>query len=899
MAISAQSVQAQTTATDGPVQHRTTDGVPAPGVAEVVVTAPADPSASGKAITTKRDLGVISDGISDVQISSTPEFGLGDALAAVPGVSFIINNGRGEDQFMTVRGLNPDYNTVTIDGMALPSTEETVRSLSFDVFPAFLVNQANVYKSWTVDQPSDAIGSVTNLETRSALDHPGPYMVGHVDMGYWGSPQKLRPNTPSGQADLVMSNTFGPDNRFGLLGMISYYQRSSNTVNTTTSNYAYYPSSAVPANNVLGLDQTSKTAIGETLLPSQNVAGLIAVPQTHQYYYYDDLRTRTGAFLRLDYNDHSLWRAALSGGYFKHDLNENRYYQYLDSAGPVNILTATNGNYAQGKAGVDYDHYHDVRQVAYIDFHGSVDFSEKTHLDFNVNYGEGHYRQDGVDEPFSTATSSAFPVTYDLAAPSTPLLTSTGSAYMNPASYAQGDYQLETDQSVSKLPQVRIDFKHNADVADMGFGVSAGLSYRDLSQVYSYDQTQWNPIVAPTLAAVGTLNKTITPYDGEGQTLLLGDPVAAAAYLTANPANYTRNAGDIKSNELNNFTLNEAIGAGYLQGRYRSQQFEILAGLREEWTQQAINNFLPFPFNSTTKFVQTNTTQNYTKLLPSLNISYRPLDTVIVHGAITQDLARPEYSQLGQNSAASLTTTATGGTASQTISNPHLLPREATNYDLSFEYYPTKGALASVAVFYKDISNEILRLSSTQQGVTIPGYALPVALTTSQYENASKSSVKGIEFNVVYASFDALPGLLKGFGARANATFMDYDAPNLLMADGTFRHLPQLTSAAKVVANAAVFYKWKGLHWEVAYNHTGKQPISFDTNNAANDQWWAAIDSFDAQIGYQITQNLDFRVQLKNFTDATPQKVEGPTQNLNLSLLQNGRAFYAGVAFHY
>ena len=78
-------------------------------VGEVVVTA--DPYANARTIAAKKEISVVSDGISANQIGELPEFGLGDALSAVPGVSFVINNGRGEDQFMTIRGLNPDYDS--------------------------------------------------------------------------------------------------------------------------------------------------------------------------------------------------------------------------------------------------------------------------------------------------------------------------------------------------------------------------------------------------------------------------------------------------------------------------------------------------------------------------------------------------------------------------------------------------------------------------------------------------------------------------------------------------------------------------------------------------------------------------------------------------------------------
>ena len=62
-----------------------------------------------KSIDEKRSAVVVSDGISADDIGAIPEFGLGDALRKVPGLVLQINNGRGEDQFLTVRGLNPDY----------------------------------------------------------------------------------------------------------------------------------------------------------------------------------------------------------------------------------------------------------------------------------------------------------------------------------------------------------------------------------------------------------------------------------------------------------------------------------------------------------------------------------------------------------------------------------------------------------------------------------------------------------------------------------------------------------------------------------------------------------------------------------------------------------------------
>ena len=87
-------------------------------------------------IEAKRQISVISDSISADEIGTLPDFGLGEALQRVPGVSTIQNNGRGEAQFLSIRGLNADYNLVQIDGMTLPANEIGRRNVSLDIIPS-------------------------------------------------------------------------------------------------------------------------------------------------------------------------------------------------------------------------------------------------------------------------------------------------------------------------------------------------------------------------------------------------------------------------------------------------------------------------------------------------------------------------------------------------------------------------------------------------------------------------------------------------------------------------------------------------------------------------------------------------------------------------------------------
>lgn len=167
-----------------------------------------------KEIQAKREIEVISDSISADEIGTLPDFGLGEALARVPGVSTIQNNARGEAQFLTLRGLNADYNLVQIDGVTLPANEIGRRNVSLDVIPSSLASRVEVYKSVTAAMNGNAIGGIANLKTRSAFDGGGDLFVGgRFDIGAWDFARTRSDSSPSGQAEIVASNTFGSNGR--------------------------------------------------------------------------------------------------------------------------------------------------------------------------------------------------------------------------------------------------------------------------------------------------------------------------------------------------------------------------------------------------------------------------------------------------------------------------------------------------------------------------------------------------------------------------------------------------------------------------------------------------------------------------------------------------------------
>ncbi len=860
---------------------------PTPAAAndEIIVTGEA--YAVGRAITAKRTLDVVADTISASEIGSIPVFGLGEALQRVPGVSFVINNGRGEAQFLTLRGLNPDYNSVTLDGIQLPSTEETRRQFSFDVIPSIIAKQVTVYKSYRADQPSDAIGGVTELRSHSAFDHPGLFAAGHLDFAYWTHRELFGKNPVSGQGDIRISKTFGPDDRFGVLILGSYYVRASNSLNSFSLPYSYY-----------GYTGGAQTVTATTLTPTTSVAGLIPIPDRRRWFSYDNLRDRPGVFAKFEYRYAGV-RAALSGGFFQHRNNEFRYSNYLNrGAATATFTSPTSATFATGQFESDFDKFEQYRNIRFIQGSIGVDLDDRTKIDATANYARGFYRQDTIETVFVTATTAAFASTYvgnvggiALLQPVTPASFSTLS------NYAQGYFLTNTDSSTTKQPQFRIDLIRTGDADGQGFGFGAGLIHRELRQSFYLTESRFNtnPAAGITLATLGALKGTLSPGDAGGLVLNFLNPEAAAAYLAANPGNYTVAASNVQRSTLNNFRLREIVDGIYAQASFRTGGLFAQAGVRYEWTKQAITNFQPNPIGSTTSFVAVDNRQRYNEPLPEVNVSYDLAPTLKLRLAVSRTLARARFSDLAQNQSLTLT----GTIASLTIANPTLRPRTAWNYDASLEFYPVPGAVLSAALFAKDISNEIFTVTTTVQNTTLPGFVgNNYTLTTTQSLNAGSAKVRGVELGLNVASFGFVQHWLAGFGATANVAFMDYTTPRIQMSDlVTFRALPQLLESVKFVANAAVFYRRDAFSVEVAYNHTGKMPTSFDRTNAVADLWFKATNTVDAQIAYRFLPGVEFRIQGKNLTAETNQRVVGPTQNLSSSLLSNGPAYYAGVSF--
>jgi TonB-dependent receptor len=840
----------------------------------VVITGPA--RQYQQAIAVKRQTGVVSDSVTADDVGSLPDFGLGEALVRIPGVSTIINNARGEAQLFTLRGLNADYNAVQIDGFSLPATETTRRNVSLDVIPSSLASRVDVFKTRTADMTGNAIGGVANLRTRSAFDHEGLFVAGRADWAKYENTREIRDSTPSGQAELAVSNRFGPQNHFGYVLSASYFRRDSASLDSAVDTYSFYDASGAVLSNT-----------------DPGVGAANAVPDRRRWLYYDNLRQRYGAFGKLEYDDGKL-AVHLTGADFRHLNDEERQSNILIKTGTATGVTATSGSVAAASAQADLAHYNQKRRIRYVEAGLSYRASERSVVTAGVNSAVSTYRQDALLETYRAASSTALGYDYSYAVGGFPdFRLRTPAAYYDATRYQQSEHTRNADDNREKVLAFKAGYAFNLDQDAEGLGFGAGVEGRFLDRTYDFSETSYAPIAPANFLLSETLSATtIWPYNGAGQHLMLIDEDKAVGVFDARSALYKLNSNFTARNLGSDYTVSEDVRAAYLMGAYARGPLRADFGLRYEDTRLQTGSYNATTKAGVTTYAWATQSQHYGKLLPLLNLKYDLTPDLKLRLGYGRALGRPNYDLLAARQ------TVARDTASVTISggNPNLKPRMSDNYDLSLEYYLGRGGAITAAVFRKAIKNEILTTTTTDTQM-IDG--ISTVVVTRQPVNGSSASVNGLELGYTLTHLDMLPKPLDGLGFSINGTFLDMDGASVTMASGATRKLPALVEAAKTTVNAALFYEYRGFNAKLAYNHVSPILWVVATDAPLNDRYYGAADTYDLQFQYRFAPGLTLVAQGKNLTNERPQRLAGPNQNLLREELDNGRSYWVGLKFKY
>ncbi|HGJ66972.1 TPA: TonB-dependent receptor, partial [bacterium] len=115
-------------------------------------------------IATQRKAPTIGSSISIEQIKRTPDSNASDALKRVTGLSVV------NDRYVFVRGLSERYSNARLNNAAISSPEPDKWVVPFDIFPASLLDNIVVTKTFVPDLPGDFTGGSIQMTTKDFTD---------------------------------------------------------------------------------------------------------------------------------------------------------------------------------------------------------------------------------------------------------------------------------------------------------------------------------------------------------------------------------------------------------------------------------------------------------------------------------------------------------------------------------------------------------------------------------------------------------------------------------------------------------------------------------------------------------------------------------------------------------
>lgn len=186
------------------------------------------------ALEDKRTAETIQDSVSAARIGELPAANVAEALQRIPGVA--IEREVGEGQFVSVRGLGPLFQSVTLNGVPVAFNEnirnstQSGRQFRFRALSADLLAGATLTKTATADLIDGGIGSNIDIQTIRALGAPD-FVSGQMAGHHEARSGEISP-------DVTLSGRWRTaDRTFGLVGGLAGQRRDVQFDRVQTQRY--------------------------------------------------------------------------------------------------------------------------------------------------------------------------------------------------------------------------------------------------------------------------------------------------------------------------------------------------------------------------------------------------------------------------------------------------------------------------------------------------------------------------------------------------------------------------------------------------------------------------------------------------------------------------------------
>lgn len=776
------------------------------------------------------------------------EGNIGDALVRLPGMS--VETRAGVQRTATIRGLAPQYNTVTVDGIRMTNVDGN-RNIALDSFPANLLARVDVVKAPTPDMTADAIGGTVDLVTRSAYDSEERTLETQLGTTY---------NDHNGswnrQAGVTLGDTFGSDNQFGLLGSVFYF-RDERGYDVINNGYA--------------LDEDGEYILSRSL-----------------QYDRDEKKDKVGAGLMFDYRPGNNTSAYLKALYhYDYRWLWRRATDYRPNLQTAELLD--DGRVSSENGRIDaVTFYREPKNV----FHMYNAGFEHRGYDWLVD-GQIAYSRAKKDYPVTLQLVNSFnqvDLTYDRSQPDFPSFEITnGVDVTDPNTIAFRQYQ------TNQVPRLEEEYTFDVNAArefigpffNMTFktGARATLKEAGQSQPDTIRYTGLDGIDATELLEFYQNPDFMSPSGGRAQLgTLFPDWRAYLALhesddgrLTQNEAAQFYTASTIANAD---FDISEDIYATYAMSTFDFDPtdyydyFSILVGARFESTHLSSQaNEVISDGNDISAINRVSGNSSYNNFLPSIHARYAlPNSSLVLRSSISKAISRPppgdlipsvqENSQLNQ----------------RVVGNPNLRPAESINYDISAEYYMPPLGVISAALFYKDIDNFVFSTSRIAND----------GVDERTRVNGEGGSVTGAEF-VWQQQLTFLPGALSGFGVEANYTWLDTKG----VYPGRESERLELVNSPRYIANAVLSYAAGPASARLSVNRLPDR-IAAIGNQEALDRYIEGSTVWDLAMQYELGRNHNLFFNVKNLTNEPTREFIGDSSNPT-SVIYYGRQFNLGI----
>lgn len=794
------------------------------GLEEVIVYGQS--AALAGALSQERTAGNLVSVLDTDAMGQFPDQNVAESLRRLSGVT--VENDQGEGRYVVIRGMDPDLNATSVNGMRAAAAEPR-RAMQLDVIPSDVLDGLEVHKTLTADMDGDAIGGSINVKTLSAFSRKGAYAKARAEGSYNEKSGEWNP-----KLSFAGSNIFELDSgrRLGIAGAISWNDRDLIIDNIEMDDWE-------EADN--GSDYTEE----------------------FQNRLYSVGRERIGGVLNLDFDlsdETRLYAYTLYSKFTDTELR-NRMTFGLDGL-DEGTVTASSADYSEVEIERDTKGRFLQGQIAES---LSIALGSETQLDdwlieTRVGYSNGRERTpDQVSgtwvaefESDDGGIPAGAPVlTLDRSNPQLPVVQSDYWSILNDASLYELD-ELENSHEENEDTQTSLaaDFTRTMDNGSMKFGIQARWREKradQLAEIYSGDGTWFlTDAVLPNggdaYGFPGDLNPV--PSNLREREILAGGTGLEFEALDS-----------LIDSNVADFVFDEDVYSAYFMNTWDMDRTTLNVGVRVEHTKldnrgnivdiiEEDANGPGDPPEDVAIITAISATNSYTDVLPSANIRFEMRENLVVRASAFRSVVRPRVEEVA------LRAEIEDGEGE--LGNPDLDPFRALNLDASIAYYPTDLSVISAGVFYKKIEDFIFIQSIDDYEFL--GRTLDEAVVALNGEDAT---VLGFEFNY-QQHFGFLSPPFDGLILGMNYTYVDSEA------DTGDREVVMPKQSANI-ANVMLGYEKNGFDFRVAMKY--RDSYIDELVDPGYDRYTDDHMQWDITAKYRLNDSWQIYAEVTNLGD--------------------------------